>query len=269
MAQVIKVGDESRDPPVPPQIVTSGVIVEYSFPDNTYSVKGPGVPPGRPDKTNFWQYVKQLFGVKLEPNKGLTGKSLSGTMDPNVDGYFIAEGIPLTDVRDQDAVSKKPYPFQIAHITVKDANSPSVVLAQIDAVAPVSTELMCANCHSDDMDATQRYVDRFPNGQPTGKVETNILAIHDVLNRDNYAKFLAGRPDLWPRRRCSPTASRCCAPGVTRTTPWVCSRWVRSKTCPTPCTCTTIMPTLRTSPLTPMGATTATLDRTPGACVTR
>ncbi len=31
IAQVIKVDE-------PPQIVTSGVIVEYSFPDNTYSV---------------------------------------------------------------------------------------------------------------------------------------------------------------------------------------------------------------------------------------
>ncbi len=42
VAQVVKVTE-------PPQIVTSGVIVEYSFPENTYSA---GV-AGQPDKTNF------------------------------------------------------------------------------------------------------------------------------------------------------------------------------------------------------------------------
>ncbi len=190
VAQVVKVGD-------PPQIVTDGVIVEYSFPDNSYSVNGPGVPPGRPDKTNFWKYVKDYFGTALPPNIGLTGKGLSGVMDKAPDGkYFIAEGIPLTDIRDQDAVTRKTYPFQKAQITVKDAKNPSMILAQLTVVAPVSTELMCSNCHSDMMDATQRYVQYFPNGQPTGKVETNILAIHDYLNADNYSKYLAGRPDL-------------------------------------------------------------------------
>src|SRR5512139_2821384 len=47
VAQVVKVGD-------PPQIVTSDVTVEYSFPDNTWSVGQ----RGRPDKTNFWQYAE-------------------------------------------------------------------------------------------------------------------------------------------------------------------------------------------------------------------
>jgi hypothetical protein len=58
MAQVIKIGD-------PPQTITGdpNIIVEHSFPDNTYSVQGTRVPVGRKDKTNFWQYVKDLFGV--------------------------------------------------------------------------------------------------------------------------------------------------------------------------------------------------------------
>ena len=46
IAQVIKLGD-------PPQIVTSGVTVEYSFPDNTYSDDD----ADRSDKTNFWDFV--------------------------------------------------------------------------------------------------------------------------------------------------------------------------------------------------------------------
>ncbi len=183
VAQVIKLGD-------PPQILTSGVIVEYSFPDNTYSVGR----QGRPDKTNFWQYAKDLFGVSLAPNLGLIGKGLAGTMDKSPDGdYFVAEGIPLTNIRDQDAVTRKPYPFQKALITVKDASDPKKILAQLTVVAPVSTELMCQNCHADDMDATTKY---FPDVQPTGKVETNILALHDYLNANNYAQYLSDRPDL-------------------------------------------------------------------------
>jgi hypothetical protein len=183
VAQVIKVGD-------PPQIVTSGVTVEYSFPDNTWSVGQ----QGRPDKTNFWKYAKDLFGVSLPPNIGLTGKGLAGTMNLAADGVsFVAEGIPLTEIRDQDAVTRKPYPFQKALIVARDANNPQKTLAQLTVVAPVSTELMCENCHADDMDATTKY---YPDVQPTGKVETNILAIHDYLNADNYALYLSGYPDL-------------------------------------------------------------------------
>jgi hypothetical protein len=181
IAQVIKVDE-------PPQIITSGVIVEYSFPDNTYSA---GL-QGQPDKTNFWQFEKALYGVSTAPNIGLTGKGLSGTMDLAKDGkYYIAEGIPLTDILDEDASTMTAYPFQKALITVKDANDPTMVLAQLTVVAPVSTELNCQNCHADDADATTRYPIT-----PTGKVETNILAIHDYLNTISYTQYLADYPDL-------------------------------------------------------------------------
>jgi hypothetical protein len=183
VAQVIKLGD-------PPQIVSSGLIVEYSFPDNTYSAGK----PGSPDKTDFWNYVVALFGVSPDPNIGLTGKGLSGNMDRSPNGdYFIAEGIPLTEIRDQDASAGTAYPFQQALITVKDAANPGTILTQLTVVAPVSTELMCANCHDDTMDATTHYT---PDVQPTGKVETNILTLHDYLNTDTYAQSLAARPDL-------------------------------------------------------------------------
>jgi hypothetical protein len=181
VAQVVKVGE-------PPQIITSGVIVEYSFPDNTYSA---GM-TGQPDKTNFWQFEQALYGVTTAPNVGLTGKGLTGTMDLAKDGaYYVAEGIPLTDISDQDVASMTPNPYQTALITVKDENDPTRVLAQLTVVAPVSTELSCVNCHADDADATTRYPIT-----PTGKVETNILAIHDYLNVISYTQYLANYPDL-------------------------------------------------------------------------
>ena len=63
MVQVIKRGDE-------PQLVTSGITVSYSFPQNTTTV----------GKTDFWTYAQALFGVALPQGKGLTGNGLSGNM---------------------------------------------------------------------------------------------------------------------------------------------------------------------------------------------
>lgn len=80
--QVIKAGD-------PPELVTTGITVEYFYADNTYSV----------GKTNFWSYSQALFGATLPPNVGLKGKGLSGTMDLSTD-HYVAEGIPVTEYSD-------------------------------------------------------------------------------------------------------------------------------------------------------------------------
>ncbi|MEN6438674.1 MAG: hypothetical protein ABFD97_08825 [Syntrophobacter sp.] len=169
-AQVYKVGD-------PPQAVTSGITLQYQIVDNTYSA----------GKTNFWTYVKQLFGVQPPVNIGLptqsdpSGKGLSGTMDlvndPDLGPHFEAAGIPLTEYLDGDRRLKRPYPYQLAKITVRDASGN--VVARTFAVAPVSSELQCMNCHADDGDATGRLPAEI---KPTGNVDTNILVLHDWLN---------------------------------------------------------------------------------------
>ena len=175
MAQVIRVAD-------PPQIVTSGVTVDYSFPQNTYSA---GQTPRRPDKTNFWRYAHALFSVNLAPNIGLCGKGLTGRMDPT-DDYFKAEGIPLTEYRDidvkplQNPEQWRRYPYQLARLVARRAGS-VIPLAENVIVAPVSSELSCNMCHMDDGDATTSHPIT-----PTGKVETNILALHDFLSASNY-----------------------------------------------------------------------------------
>lgn len=154
-AQVIRTGD-------PPQIVTSGVVVRYRFPDNTYSV----------GKSNFWDYDEALFGVDLPPNIGLTGNGMAGEMEPQ-SGYFIAEGIPLTEFRDGNL--SQPYPYQLAEVTVLEEGSGSE-LARITAVAPVSTEMNCDDCH----------YDGGVEDIATGRIETNILTLHDEENEDEY-----------------------------------------------------------------------------------
>ncbi|MFN2167757.1 MAG: hypothetical protein ACK2U9_16020, partial [Anaerolineae bacterium] len=158
-AQVIKVGD-------PPQIVTdtTAIRVTYGFADNTYSV----------GKSNFWDYDQQLLGVDLAPDVGLAGKGLSGEMDLAASAtHFVAEGIPLTEFRDSDL--NTPYPYQLATIAVWEIGT-GAKLAETTAVAPVSTEMHCDNCHSDG----QR------EGIATGSVEKNILTLHDKENIDEY-----------------------------------------------------------------------------------
>jgi hypothetical protein len=152
--QVIRRGD-------PPQIVTQGITVTYSFPANTYSV----------GKSNFWDYDLQLFGVNLAPNIGLTGKGLAGVMDRASD-HFVAEGIPLTEYDDNNWNNRQP--FQLAEIIARDSNGTE--LARNTVVAPVSTEMRCDKCHADGM------IDSIA----TGRVETNILTLHDNENSDEY-----------------------------------------------------------------------------------
>jgi predicted CxxxxCH...CXXCH cytochrome family protein len=199
-AQVVKVGD-------PPQFVTKDIKVEYRFPGNTYSV----------GKTNFWTYAKQLFGLTedLPPNIGLAGKGLKGTMDlvsdPVLGDRFVAEGIPLTEYFDSDKRLQKPSPYQLAEITVRDAETRNI-LVQTMSTAPVSSELNCINCHADDGDATTRYPIT-----PTGRVETNILALHDYLNQGNSnipQPLMVSRPVLCARCHSSNALGKDGVPGV-------------------------------------------------------
>ncbi len=169
-AQVIKRGN-------PPVVVTAGISVTYSFPDNTYSV----------GKSNFWNYEQKLFGVNLPNNIGLTGKGLSGTMD-KVGNHFVAEGIPLTEYSDSNPTVR--YPYQLAKIVVKDSTT-GITLASQTTVAPVSTEMRCDTCH----------FDGGVDGISTGRVETNILTLHDNENSDEYpaghtGKLMQRRPVL-------------------------------------------------------------------------
>ncbi len=156
-AQVIEIGD-------PPQVITTGVSVEFLFADNTYSV----------GKSNFWSYDQQLFGVDLPPNVGLTGVGLSGQMTVTGD-HFEAVGIPLTEF--SDSAPTTPDPYQLATIIVKQAGS-GVELTRATVVAPVSTEMHCDYCHYN-----------FGPGNDdigTGVVEQNILTLHDEENSDEY-----------------------------------------------------------------------------------
>lgn len=165
-SQVIRVGD-------PPQIITDTVRVAYSFPNNTYSV----------GKTNFWDYALPLFGKNLAPDIGLTGRGLAGEMDKAAD-HFIADGIPLTEF--QDSAPSTAYPYQLATVIARDRAGAE--LARTVTVAPVSTEMHCDYCHYDG------GVEEIA----TGRIETNILTLHDREHAEEYPPGFGSLMDSRP-----------------------------------------------------------------------
>lgn len=176
-AQVIRRGD-------PPQVITSGIMVEYNFPDNKTSS----------GKTNFWDYEDKLFGVSLAPNIGLAGKGLAGTMDPSGD-HFVAEGIPITEF--SDSAPTTPDYYQMAHLVVKDNRGN--VLAQSDVVAPVSSEMRCDRCHN----------------RPLANFRMNILNKHDEEENTTLAQQAAsGNPVLCAACHSDPALGAAGKPGV-------------------------------------------------------
>jgi hypothetical protein len=243
-AQIIRVGND-------PHVVTSGITVTYSFPDNTYSAKQPPN-PATPDKTDFWSFVQPLFGASPAVNVGLAGNGLTGTMTLNGDVYE-AVGIPLTEYNDSDAVpgvsreNWTRHPYQLATIVVKNAST-GAELARERVVAPVSTEMDCANCHSDNGDASTRA----PAITPTGNVGRNILAKHDAMN-PGVGPLLAQRPVL---------CAKCHSSNALNLTP----ASPGSRASRTRCTAATAWST--TSPRTRTAATRAIRGRRRSACAT-
>jgi hypothetical protein len=147
-----------RSPGQPPELVTSGYTVEYSIPGNTYSV----------GKTDFWTYAQQLFGLAspLPANIGLTGKGLTGVLESS-GAMFSAHGIPITPFTDSDLVNEAP--FQLVHLVAKRESDGSV-LAETDAVIPVSNEVGCVQpgCHASETSILNSHedVDGFNRSGP-------------------------------------------------------------------------------------------------------
>ena len=106
--------------------------------------------------------------MHLAPNVGLTGLGLSGQMSAG-NGYFNAIGIPLTEQNDDGTVNH----YQTAVVEVRDAGNN--LLAETRTVAPLSTEMHCANCH----------FDGGIENISTGNYRMNILVLHDMHNGTN------------------------------------------------------------------------------------
>jgi hypothetical protein len=151
-AQVFRRGGEGAG------LITSGVTVSYSFPKKTNSAL----------HTNFWAYAPQ-YGFSVPTNVGISGTPLAGNMTLDAKGLsWEAIGIPITPYDDDGTWD----PYGTAVITVKDSSGN--VLQSVDVVAPVSTEMMCSNCHGDGTTGQQA-------------MQLSILQAHDSYNGTTLA----------------------------------------------------------------------------------
>jgi len=168
LAQVVKRGD-------PPEIVTTGITLEYSLVGNTYSYGKSTATPVRA-YAPFWDNSLELFGIALDHDKGLNfvdagvHNGLSGTMLLKGD-RFEADGIPVVPVNDAGTWD----PYQVAEIIVHDASGAE--LARTRTMAETSDEINCGKCH----------------GQTVNDVEIgSVLAEHDEAEDTTFVAD--GRP---------------------------------------------------------------------------
>jgi Cytochrome c554 and c-prime len=115
------------------------------------------------NKTNFWQFAPQLFGVSLPNDIGLTGNGLSGRMSSvEATKEWIATGIPVTPRMDNGSLNA--YPF--ASVIVRNTSN----RFETRAVVPVSWEISCNLCHT---------------AEGGNSIAHDILADHDRLHGTN------------------------------------------------------------------------------------
>ena len=132
-------------------------------------------------KTNFWSFVQNFFGISPPVETGINGFSTPGpanTPQPMVYeagfGWFTAQGIPLTPY--DDNLNKNPYPM--FRLVARDASGN--ILATTRIVAPVSDEMDCRACHasgSGDAAMPRGGWTNEPNVDRDFKL--NILRLHD------------------------------------------------------------------------------------------
>lgn len=165
-------------------LVTNGVSLTYeAMADangsiNTFSV----------GKTNFWTWVKSMFGVQPGNNIGLAGNATSSaTPHPmkfnSTNNWFEAEGIPIMPY--DDGGSKNFYPM--VKVVAKDASGN--ILATARTVLPVSDEMSCKSCHASSVSNNDAKPAAGWVSDPDTEKDwkKNILRLHDEKKIGNSA----------------------------------------------------------------------------------
>jgi hypothetical protein len=164
-----------------PAPVSSGVTITYeAMKDASGSINTTSYGSGAvSQKTNFWNYVRQLFlaqpiadqGLHNYPVQSLTPAPM--TYDTTKSAWK-AEGIPTVPY--DDTLASKPYPM--AKLVAK--NSSGQTIASATVVLAVSDEMSCSSCHAPNTNNAA-----MPSGgwitqySPAQNVKLNILKKHD------------------------------------------------------------------------------------------
>ncbi|RJR47653.1 MAG: cytochrome C [Deltaproteobacteria bacterium] len=146
------------------------------------------------NKTNFWTYVQDLFGVTLAVDVGVKGYRMPGSAnraqlmaeyDPQM-RWFGAEGIPITAFDDAGVRNTLP----LMQVRAQD-KATGTLLSSLKTVVPASDEMNCSNCHvTGGIAANQATVSRHGLTRPWSanpdlglQTKENVLILHDGINR--------------------------------------------------------------------------------------
>jgi hypothetical protein len=168
MAQVIQKGDEPRK-------ISSGITLSYE----AYPSLDGKVNTSSSDKTNFWDYVYELFGAEIEPDIGLSGNEVQSATPQNMvyntsSGLWEATGIPTSPQNDDG--TKNYYPM--VKVVAKDSSGE--ILSETTTVLPVSDEMNCKSCHKSNGDDEVKPREGWENHSDEEKdYKLNILKLHD------------------------------------------------------------------------------------------
>lgn len=167
-AQLFKRGEK-------PELITNKVIIVYEVESGNENLE---------ERSMFWKYSKEIFGVQVPEGKGLKGKAVNDTMDLH-GNHFAAELFPILPYRQDQEYN----PFPLFTIKAIDKTS-GEILIETKAIAPVSTEIGCRNCHG----GGWRWNDISGLSDETAE---NILAAHDKYNNTTLlSDALEGNPKL-------------------------------------------------------------------------
>jgi hypothetical protein len=144
------------------------------------------------NKTNFWDWVTELFGVSPAPDEGLAADDMPGPVNTpqpmHFDiafDWFSAEGIPITPY--DDTGNKNYYPL----MRLVARNASGTILATTRIVLPVSDEMTCNSCHGSGSGPAARPGGGWINDpDPERDYRLNILLLHDELEGGS-AQFTA------------------------------------------------------------------------------
>ncbi len=184
-AQLLDASGNLVDPPPAGVTVTYEAATDAAGSQNRTSI----------GKTNFWDYVVDLFAASPPPDTGLAGFAMPGAANtPRAMSFvaaahgYVADGVPITPW--DDAAQKNEYPL----LRLVARNASGQLLAETKIVAPVSDEMDCRACH-----ASGSSPDAEPPGgwvydpDPDRDYRLNVLRLHDGLEAGNpsYAAALA------------------------------------------------------------------------------
>jgi len=170
------------------KLITSGVVLTFESAQGTDGKWN----TSSSDKTNFWEYAQQLFGVNLPNDTGLNGVATASTTPQPLqfnesNQWWEAEGIPITPYNDDG--TKNYYP--IIKVVAKDTNGN--ILATAQTVLPVSDEMDCKRCHA----SNAALDDAKPNAGWVNLADAekdfkfNILRLHDEAHPDAVSDHLS------------------------------------------------------------------------------